>query len=88
MSEQAKLVRGYSERDMRLISYWKNEDDGAWYIHFPDGKGDGLLGNLANHQVEEHEDGTVSVTPSILTYVGSPKDGRHGYLTKGVWHEC
>jgi hypothetical protein len=34
----------------------------------------------------EHEDGTISVTPSILVtnHLGS----WHGYLTQGIWKEC
>jgi hypothetical protein len=81
--EQAKRVRNYIGRDPLVVCYWKHEESGEWYIHFPT---DGLLGGLANHKVEEHEDGTITVTPSILTTGHNGE--RHGYLTKGVWHEC
>jgi hypothetical protein len=43
-------------------------------------------GSLANHAIQEHEDGTISVTPSILIDNGHKK--WHGYLTKGIWKEC
>jgi hypothetical protein len=85
-SEQAKRVRNYSDRDPSMVCYWKHEGNGEWFIHFPTADGHGLLGGLANHTVEEHEDGTISVTPSILT---TGHNGQvHGYLTKGVWNEC
>jgi hypothetical protein len=69
-----------------MICYWKHNETGEWYIHFPTVDGNGLLGNLANHTIEEHEDGTISVTPSILTTGHNVQ--RHGYLTKGIWNEC
>lgn len=84
-SEQAKRVRNYDDRDKTAICYWRHEI-GNWYINFPTADGNGLLGNLANHTIEEHEDGTISVSPSILTT--GHNDQRHGYLTKGTWNEC
>jgi hypothetical protein len=48
----------------------------------------GLLGNLSNHEITEHEDGTITANPSIL--VSTPtKTGEmwHGYLERGVWRE-
>lgn len=39
----------------------------------------GHLGSLSDHEVEEHPDGTITVTPSI------EGEGFHGHLTKGVW---
>lgn len=55
-----------------------------WYACTPNG----LLGNLAAHKVTEHEDGTITVSPSIL--VGFRDQGKpswHGYLEYGVWRE-
>lgn len=57
--------------------------DGKWNACTPNGHG----ANLGAHDVTEHEDGTITVTPSILV---SNRDGPlwHGYLTRGVWREC
>jgi hypothetical protein len=59
---------------------------GVWHARPPRGH----LGSLANHDVTEHDDGTITVSPSILiTYRGA--DGEetwHGYLERGVWREC
>ena len=48
----------------------------------------GHVGNLANHTVVEHADGTISATPSIL--ISEPNTGKtlwHGWLERGVWRE-
>jgi hypothetical protein len=47
----------------------------------------GQLANLSAHQVTEHDDGTITVSPSILV---SDNTGPlwHGYLERGVWREC
>lgn len=84
--EQAKRVRDYNDCDKSMTCYWKDDADGNWYINFPTDDGTGLVGGLAKHEVEEHEDGTISVTPSILTKGHNGQ--RHGYLTKGAWHGC
>ena len=86
MNEPAKRVDGFSDIDPSSICYWKEHEDDHWMIFFPDrGNGD-LLGDLQLHKVEEHEDGTITVTPSIKTW--NRNNERHGYLTKGVWNEC
>jgi hypothetical protein len=56
--------------------------DGIWYCR-PPWKHAG--GSLARHTVTEHEDGTITVSPSILiaTHVGT----WHGYLEHGIWRE-
>lgn len=53
-----------------------------WYACTPNGH----LGNLANHEVVEHEDGTITVSPSILVG-GDRGDDWHGYLERGIWRE-
>jgi hypothetical protein len=52
--------------------------NGWWYIVDPTG-GAGAL-DPAIHTITEHEDGTVSVTPSIVAPLGW-----HGFLNHGVW---
>jgi hypothetical protein len=61
--------------------------DGTWYGCTPNGHG----GNLGGHEVIEHPDGTITVSPSIS--VTTTVDGKeiqvwHGYLEAGVWREC
>jgi len=50
----------------------------------------GLHGDLTNHDVVEHEDGTITVSPSILvtTHADDCEIRWHGYLRRGVWEEC
>lgn len=65
--------------DVQPGDYWKNEW-GWWYANTPNS----LLGNLKGHEVTEHEDGTISVSPSILVNDGRP-NAWHGYLEHGTW---
>lgn len=58
--------------------------DGVWYGYIP--KPGFGLGNFSNHMVTEHEDGTITVYPSILTNRGDDRVW-HGYLERGVWRE-
>lgn len=49
-----------------------------------------MSGNLSSHSVIEHDDGTITVSPSILitSHSKGTKEQWHGYLEKGVWREC
>lgn len=60
------------------------EADGKWMCRPPNPKIH--LGSLERHEVIEHEDGTITVSPSILIRQG---DGLswHGFLKKGIWSE-
>lgn len=71
--------------------------DGTWMGATPNGHG----ANLSAHTVVEHEDGTITVAPSILVSRGGHHDEKgnlvrddtfvelwHGYLERGVWREC
>lgn len=56
---------------------------GQWYASTPTG----LRCNLSGHQVTEHEDGTITVSPSILVNRGQENEW-HGFLERGVWRSC
>ena len=57
-----------------------------WYCTTPNG----LFGNISKHAIMEHDDGTITVAPSIL--ITSGLDHRqpswHGWLERGVWREA
>lgn len=36
----------------------------------------------------EHDDGTITVSPSILAHPTADAPGWHGFLERGVWREC
>lgn len=61
-------------------AYVKTEH--GWFCKTPNGH----AGNLNAHDVVEHEDGTITVSPSILV---SDHTGElwHGFLERGVWRE-
>lgn len=72
---------GFQLLDPGDYGKWK---DGTWHARTPNGHG----ANLGAHSVTEHEDGTITVSPSIL--VSHPRDGErwHGFLERGVWRSC
>lgn len=74
-----RLPDGWHSQDSEPGDYWKTPD-GRWEICDPVG----VLGSIGNHEVEEHEDGTITVTPSIY----DAPDGWHGFLIKGIWSEA
>lgn len=53
-----------------------------WFCCTPSGD----HGNLMLHTVTEHEDKTITVSPSIRIFDGEG-DRWHGYLERGVWRE-
>lgn len=55
---------------------------GLWLVRAPNGD----WGSIANrHTIEQHEDCTITVSPSIQFETGSRW---HGYLRRGVWSEA
>ncbi len=84
IEEQATRVEGMEAVDLHSVCYWKDEN--GWWVYLPRCGS----GRISNHTVEEHPNGTITASPSILMTghdKGEPMQ-RHGYLTKGVWREC
>ena len=63
--------------------YWRHR--GVWYCMTPSGD----MGNLRLHAIGEHEDGTITVLPSIRVTrpmaSGASQEEYHGWLERGVW---
>ena len=84
MTEQA-IREKPSEENQGRICYWK-DDDGLWWCYLP-GCGAGML---TDHTVVEHEDRTITVSPSIKMtghHKGTPTE-KHGYVEHGVWRDA
>ena len=78
----------YGKHDgIPLAGEYGKLSDGSWYGIPPEHPE--LLAGLRNHQVIEHEDGTITVSPSILVwYEGADyREQWHGYLERGIWRE-
>lgn len=60
--------------------------EGGWYCKPPDEPN--RLGNISAHQITEHDDGTITASPSILIRGGGDDGEWHGFLEKGVWRKC
>jgi len=59
------------------------KEDGStwcWYVRAPDGAVATI--GFENHSVAEHDDGTITVSPSIVMPNGNCW---HGWLQHGVW---
>lgn len=72
-----RLPDGWHTTDSEPGDYWRTPD-GHWEIRDPLGN----AGRIGTHTVEEHDDGTITVTPSILD---PDEGGYHGFLQHGVW---
>jgi len=61
--------------------------DGEWFVRPP---GCPFAASLRDHTVTEHDDGMITVTPSILYEPNSQHIDYsfHGYLERGVWRVC
>lgn len=73
---------GITDNILKPGEYARHPFDMRWHGCSPNGHGC----NLTNHKVIEHEDGTITVSPSILI---SDNAGPlwHGFLERGVWRE-
>jgi hypothetical protein len=72
-----------------LIGEWPQPGD---YYLYPEAGWCGVSPNghavgLRNHDVAEHEDGTITVSPSILVHGDGVQGAWHGFLERGVWRE-
>lgn len=84
-------LRVYPREDNKLYlrdgEYGLDPNDGSWYGRPPGHH----AGSFKNHNVVEHEDGTITVSPSILLTDYDEGSGEkaiwHGYLERGVWRE-
>jgi hypothetical protein len=79
--EKGKRINGMEDLDEKSICFYKTNK--GWMLYLP-GCG---IGTLSKHEITEHDDGMISVRPSILMK-GHNDTVRHGYLTYGEWVEC
>lgn len=91
---QGKRVENFDEAKdgERYIPgcYWPGRtlNDGRieWWIVDPKGMIGAL--NPGRHQVTEHEDGTITVSPSIVSTIPEHGHDYHGWLERGVWRDA
>ena len=64
---------------------WRG-DEGIWWLYLPRCG----VANLANHTVTENHDGTITITPSILTEGHDQGQATevHGFVTDSVWRDA
>lgn len=78
-------------RNVKPGDYWR-DPSGVWYAACPAPVDeDGLVTALAllvGHRVTEHEDGTITVTPSIVVRGWDQAQEYHGWLERGEWRSA
>lgn len=57
-----------------------------WEVREPGGHACSL--NPSVHTITEHEDGMITVSPSIVITGPNGDQLWHGYLERGVWRSC
>ncbi len=77
------MTRVYNKAPHELLPGEYDKWDGKWFGIPP---GTDLIANLARHKIEEHADGTITVSPSIIVSDGNEQ--WHGFLTHGEWKPC
>lgn len=71
----------WTEEDAPKLWDYGTQANGHWYCVTPSG-----TASLDAHQVIEHEDRTISVSPSILVGLpGLPQGSWHGFLERGAY---
>lgn len=80
-------VKPYRYSEIHLLApgeVARDPDTGTYYARTPNGH----LANLIHHEVAEHEDGAVTVSPSISVTAGGIGEVYHGYLERGAWRNA
>jgi len=77
-----RRIDGIEPQELEAGEYGRCFPDDHWYARSPDGQ----LCNLSAHDIQEHENGRITVTPSILVSDGN--SSWHGFLVHGVWRKA
>lgn len=87
-----RRVYGKDSHELEPGDYGRSPTDGGWICAAPLPRFEEwphtLGGNLRRHDVVEHGDGTITVSPSIEINRGNgDRSGRyyHGFLERGIW---
>jgi hypothetical protein len=85
---QGKRFYPDDKRDFPNIrGEYMKQADGSWLLCLPTGIHATINSKIWN--ITEHDDGTITVSPSI--YTKSPANNEydwHGFLEKGIFREC
>lgn len=91
MLTRGTRLEGRAFRSLMGHATYGLNDRGQWEVCTPNGRRGSL--DPADHTVTEHEDGTISVEPSLLiepltrASSGVVRPGWHGYLRFGTFQE-
>jgi hypothetical protein len=86
-----RLPDGDTPREIGDYCKAMNQDGSLsdyWHLFLPNGQRGFISGE--RHKITEHEDGTITVQPSILHHglKDKPETQWHGFLERGIWRTC
>jgi hypothetical protein len=74
---------GWERLNLQPGDYIRLHNGKLWGLCAPNGDM-GTIRPYKTHKVEEHDDGTITVSPSVRFETGQRW---HGYLERGVWRQ-
>ena len=86
---QGRRLPGIVEAHELLPGEYGKSASGRWLVRPPNNAdGRSACGALSTHIVVEHDDGTITVRPSIKQTWGDGEELWHGFLEAGAWRVC
>jgi hypothetical protein len=87
MSEERLTQVAVVEKEIHLLApgEMSRHENGHWYLGCPNC---GHPANLSTHYVRKHQDGTMSVTPSILHYGPNLEPCAHFWVNRSQIQWC
>jgi hypothetical protein len=73
---------GWDSLHLQPGDYVKLHGGKVWGLCAPNGDAGTVRPGISGHKVVEHEDETITISPSIWF---KDRLGYHGYLKRGVW---
>lgn len=86
VTQGKRVYSNFPENPGEYCKHIDSKGNPHWFV-FPPAPGL-CCGSISNHTVVEHDDGTITVSPSILFHKDNIHPAWHGYLEKGIWREC
>ena len=79
-------AEGYRDGPMEPGDYFYWERINRWLVKAPNGHEGTISPNV--HVVEEHDDGTITLTPSLVLNAADGRELYHGFLRRGEWTDA
>lgn len=79
--------RRYPDKKGKIVlkngEYFKTQKTGNWILKTPSG----VCATVKKEKITEHQDGTITISPTVYLFIDFDGKTWRGFLTKGVWRE-